>query len=110
MQNVDGPDAESHAVIGRDAIIADQSALTSRSVAEHSSAWRYTPGSRGLHPCKMNGALQRVDVLDFLALCFPFEHWTAHLRDVLQAHCHDPPERGVALLRKDWPRVRDQAV
>ena len=43
----------------------------------------------------MNGALQRVDVLDFLALCFLFEDLAAHLRDILQAHRHDLP-RGVS--------------
>lgn len=37
----------------------------------------------------MNGALQRVDVLEFLALCFLFEDLAAHLRDVLPVHRHD---------------------
>ena len=59
------------------AIVAGQSALTDRGRAVDSSGWRYTPGRGGPHTCKMNGALQRVDVLDFLALCFLFEHLRA---------------------------------
>jgi hypothetical protein len=98
-KRVAGDEVQPGDMIGWGGLAEDHSALTMPGGGDDSDGWRYTPHWPAHQWCKMNGVLQRVDVLVFLGL-------NAHLHDSIATSF-----RQECLVRcLDWILAQDRCL